>query len=190
MSIHIFLQVWSTHSDTLEKRACLFCIELSIYWFFSCADPESFIRGGPTLPHWLQFRGERIQIPLKAGQHRPASETPFNRLIALRILIISRWSWPPVPPPSGSAHVFEHTTYFGGGVGGGLGNSENLESLTMDVILPGLKTPIDLPIIVIRSLPRWNPGMRQAISDKVTNHLTRKRCACVWACVSSPLASR
>ena len=24
------------------------------------------------------FRGERIQIPLKAGQHRPASETPFN----------------------------------------------------------------------------------------------------------------
>ena len=25
---------------------------------------------------------------------------------------------------------------------------------TMDVILPGLETPIDLPIIVIRSLPR------------------------------------
>ena len=31
------------------------------------------------------FRGERIQTPLKAGQHRPASETPFNSSLALRI---------------------------------------------------------------------------------------------------------
>ena len=27
-------------------------------------------------------------------------------------------------------------------------------TMSMDVILPGLETPIDLPIIVIRSLPR------------------------------------
>ena len=33
-------------------------------------------------------------------------------------------------------------------------------------------------------------GKRQAISDKVTDHFKRKRCACVWAFVSSPLASR
>ena len=26
--------------------------------------------------------------------------------------------------------------------------------ISMDIILPGLETPIDLPIIVIRSLPR------------------------------------
>ena len=31
------------------------------------------------------FRGERIQIPLKAGQHPPANETPFNSVIAMRI---------------------------------------------------------------------------------------------------------
>ena len=57
-------------------------------------------------------------------------------------------------------------------------------------ILPGLETPIHLPIIVIRSLPRWNSGKQQAISNKVTEHYKRKRCACVWAFVSSPLASR
>ena len=34
----------------------------------------------------LFFMGERIQIPLKAGHHRPASETPLNAgLVALRI---------------------------------------------------------------------------------------------------------
>ena len=32
-------------------------------------------------------------------------------------------------------------------------NSEKVP-VTIDVILPGLETPIDLPIIVIRSLPR------------------------------------
>ena len=48
------------------------------------------------------FRGERIQIALKAGHHRPARETPFTfflraddgptlntGLVALRILIIA-----------------------------------------------------------------------------------------------------
>ena len=88
-----------------------------MYWFFSCADPESFVRGGPTLQHWQYFfRGGRIQIPLKAGQHRPASETPFNSLIALRIVRIS--GGPDPLSHSGSVHAFEHPTYIGGGVGG------------------------------------------------------------------------
>ena len=54
----------------------------------SCADPESFIRGGPTSTTFFFFylfyfffslmRGGRIQIPLLVGHQRPASETPFN----------------------------------------------------------------------------------------------------------------
>ena len=52
----------------------------------TCADPESFFRGGPTLTSFFfafffsfffKFL-EGLQIPLKAGHHRPASETPFN----------------------------------------------------------------------------------------------------------------
>ena len=43
----------------------------------TCADLESVVRGGPTLP-MFSGEGERIQIPLKAGQYRPASETPFK----------------------------------------------------------------------------------------------------------------
>ena len=46
----------------------------------SCADPERCVRGGPTQPcqrfFFLLMRKERTQIPLKAGHHRPASETP------------------------------------------------------------------------------------------------------------------
>ena len=58
---------------------------------FSCAGPERFLRGGPTLTSFFLFffflgvrfffklmRGERIQIPLIAGNYRPASETPFK----------------------------------------------------------------------------------------------------------------
>ena len=42
-------------------------------------DPESFARGGQTLATFFFFDGgERIQIPLKAGHHLPASETPFK----------------------------------------------------------------------------------------------------------------
>ena len=48
----------------------------------SCADPDSFARCGPTLTtfffvFFLVDEG-RIQIPLSAGHHRPASETPFR----------------------------------------------------------------------------------------------------------------
>ena len=44
----------------------------------TCADPESFVRGGPTFFFLKLMRGERIQISLQAGHHRLASETPFN----------------------------------------------------------------------------------------------------------------
>ena len=50
--------------------------------YASCADPESFVRGGPTLTRlFFLVDGERIKMrikmPLKVGNHRPASETPF-----------------------------------------------------------------------------------------------------------------
>ena len=43
----------------------------------ACADTESFANGGPTLTFFC-VRGGRIQMALKAGHHRPASETPFK----------------------------------------------------------------------------------------------------------------
>ena len=52
----------------------------------ACADPESFVRGGSTLTtfffnffiFYLMRGGGRIQIPLKVGHHRPASEMGFE----------------------------------------------------------------------------------------------------------------
>ena len=44
---------------------------------YTCADPESFARGGPTFFSFL-IRGKRIQIALKAGHHWPASDRPFK----------------------------------------------------------------------------------------------------------------
>ena len=49
----------------------------------SFADPESFVRWGPTMtPLFVLFsslmRGGMIQIPLLAGHQRTASETPFK----------------------------------------------------------------------------------------------------------------
>ena len=48
-----------------------------------CADPESFVRGGPALSSDNVFsleltRGMRIQIPLIAGNHRLTSETTLK----------------------------------------------------------------------------------------------------------------
>ena len=43
---------------------------------YTCADPESFAGGGPTF--FFLIQGKRIQIALKAGRHRPFSETPFK----------------------------------------------------------------------------------------------------------------
>ena len=46
----------------------------------ACADPESYVRGDPLLKtfFFLAMRGGMIQITLKAGHHRPTSETPFK----------------------------------------------------------------------------------------------------------------
>ena len=48
----------------------------------TCADPESFARGGPILTTLFFFfffrRGVRIRIALKEGHHRPASERHLN----------------------------------------------------------------------------------------------------------------
>ena len=52
----------------------------------SCADPENFARGSPTMTTVFFFfffffffmRAERIKITLKEGHYRPASETPFK----------------------------------------------------------------------------------------------------------------
>ena len=48
---------------------------------YTCGDPESFVRGGPTLTRFFFFffffslmRGRRNQIPLLAGHSQPASE--------------------------------------------------------------------------------------------------------------------
>ena len=42
------------------------------------SDPESLVRGGPTLTSVFRRKRRSKQIPLKAGHHRPASETPFK----------------------------------------------------------------------------------------------------------------
>ena len=52
----------------------------------SCLDPESFVRGGPTLTFFVFFfhvffqwmRGERIQIQIISGHHRLTSKGPFQ----------------------------------------------------------------------------------------------------------------
>ena len=45
--------------------------------FFSCADPESFVRGTPTLTTFFFF--------FIAGHHWPASETPLKLKMAFRL---------------------------------------------------------------------------------------------------------
>ena len=47
----------------------------------ACADPESFVRGGPTQTTFFGLflmMGERIQIALKVDHHRPAIKVPFK----------------------------------------------------------------------------------------------------------------
>ena len=64
------------------------------------------------------FRGERIQILLKAGQHRPASKTPFNTCSSLALRITG--SPDPLSPLwIRAAHDVEHPTYIGEGVSAG-----------------------------------------------------------------------
>ena len=65
-----------------QSANAFWCNKKVIIWFVHpCADPESFARGGPTVTTFLLFsfyEGKRIKIALKAGHHRPASETPFK----------------------------------------------------------------------------------------------------------------
>ena len=56
-----------------------------VLYELTCADPESLVRGGPTLKFFFFFffffvllRGGRTQVPLLVGHQRPASETPFK----------------------------------------------------------------------------------------------------------------
>ena len=42
----------------------------------TCADPESFVRGGHTLISF--FRRAMLQRTAKAGNYRPVSETPLK----------------------------------------------------------------------------------------------------------------
>ena len=51
-------------------------IRHKLLWSLSCAIPERFFRGSPTF--FFFVLDEVIQIPLKAGHHRSASETPFQ----------------------------------------------------------------------------------------------------------------
>ena len=44
----------------------------------TCTDPGSFVRGDQTLTSFFSMKVESIQIQLKVGHHRPASETPFR----------------------------------------------------------------------------------------------------------------
>ena len=48
------------------------------FLLLSCVDPERFFRGGPTLNFVVFLVDEVIQILIKGGHHRPASETPFK----------------------------------------------------------------------------------------------------------------
>ena len=67
------------HADTLT----VIVKTIATFGYAPCAVPESFVRGGPTLTTLFFFfrfflRGERNEVALKAGIHRPSSETPFK----------------------------------------------------------------------------------------------------------------
>ena len=99
MNKHIFLHAWSTHSDTLEiriqhnvtpdqSRSDLHRI-IDILILFMRGSRKFCQRGVQLCNTDNNFRpGERIQIPLKADQCRPASETPFKwRFAGVHIMV-------------------------------------------------------------------------------------------------------
>ena len=59
-----------------------------LHTYNTCTDPESFAKRGPTLTRIFLFfffiTGERIQIALKEGHHRPVSEIPIKWRLAGR----------------------------------------------------------------------------------------------------------
>ena len=63
-------------SDTTTRTQLDDTVLLSANTNVTCADPETFVRRGPTLTTFFfkLMRGEMIQIPLKVGHHQPANE--------------------------------------------------------------------------------------------------------------------
>ena len=79
-----FLKTWFWNNSADDKQSCKVGKELVADLFkflfsglFSCADPVSYVRGS-NFDNIFLMRGGRIKIPLSAGHHRPASETPFK----------------------------------------------------------------------------------------------------------------
>ena len=70
----------SAQTETTGGGAPSSAVQKAAVSIVSCADPESSARGGPTLTMFFSSdnEGERIQIPLKVGHHRPASKMPFK----------------------------------------------------------------------------------------------------------------
>ena len=56
----------------------------------TCADPESFLRGVQLFFSFFLVY-DWIQIPLKSGHHRPASETPLKWCFAGVPMMAFRW---------------------------------------------------------------------------------------------------
>ena len=82
VDVHFYWNKWNHVSrNTQGFTPSCFPYVLKIH-LITCADPESFVRGGPTMITFLGFfslmRGVTIQIPLLAGHQRPTSVTPFK----------------------------------------------------------------------------------------------------------------
>ena len=91
ISKNIMYQCWKWYLEMLLVRIgfCMTKSDIQQYWCFQFhgqmfkLTKHSFlnfiqIRSGSEL--FFFFKGERIQISLKVGHHRPASETPWNGL--------------------------------------------------------------------------------------------------------------
>ena len=85
--------------------------------YMTCADPDSYVRGGPTLTSFFSSRGEwGTKKRLLVGHHWPASETPFVMFPGILISITKKPYMlvnfrgggggpdPLFPPPFESAH--------------------------------------------------------------------------------------
>ena len=92
ISKNIMYRCWKWYLEMLLVRIgfCTTKSDIRQYWCFACFQSHgqmfkltkhSFLNS-IRIRSWSElfffFKGERIQISLKAGQHRPASETPFN----------------------------------------------------------------------------------------------------------------
>ena len=74
-TVYMYLYIWhKSHSTHVvpgtQKNTFSIIVD-------TCADPESFVRLGSNSDKFL-IRGNKIQIALKVGHHRPASEMPLK----------------------------------------------------------------------------------------------------------------